>query len=33
MIYEIRDGLLGNGMLRAEILTAGEGSVRMNWNV
>src|ERR1035437_10226528 len=26
MIYEIRDGLLGKGMLRAELLTAAEGS-------
>jgi hypothetical protein len=26
MIYEIRDSLLGKGMLRAELLTAGEGS-------
>ena len=26
MIYEIRDALLGKGMLRAELLTAGEGS-------
>jgi hypothetical protein len=26
MIYEIRDGLLGKGMMRAELLTAGEGS-------
>jgi hypothetical protein len=25
MIYEIRDGLLGKGMLRAELLTMGEG--------
>ncbi len=26
MIYEIRDGLLGNGMLRAEVLTTGVGA-------
>ncbi len=26
MIYEIRDGLLGKGMLRAEVLTTGEGA-------
>jgi hypothetical protein len=26
MIYEVRDGLLGNGMLRAEVLTTGEGA-------
>src|ERR1035441_9708242 len=26
MIYEIRDALLGKGMLRAELLTAGEGA-------
>jgi hypothetical protein len=26
MIYEIRDSLLGKGMLRAELLTAGEGA-------
>ena len=25
MIYEIRDGLLGKGMMRAEVLTAAEG--------
>jgi len=26
MIYEIRDGLLGKGMMRAEVLTTGEGA-------
>jgi hypothetical protein len=26
MIYEIRDGMLAKGMIRAEVLTAGEGS-------